>query len=372
MIDSQINSSNRIFGLDVMRATAIVMVLCSHILWIYPGSNGIISQVFILFGFWGVEIFFVLSGFLIGKILYKLYIKEDFTIHSVFYFLKRRWFRTLPNYYLILILNCFITLFISESLENIGLYFLFMQNFVTTLPEFFTESWSLSVEEFAYLFAPFALLLASILVKPKNKSRRFISVVLFLIMVFVINKIIYRFTTSNTTIEQWNVSLKSVVVYRIDSILIGVVASWLSLNYTAFWQKKKISLAFLGCMLIVLMFVGVGFFRILIDTHPFFWNVLYLPITSIIFALFLPVLSQWQSAPDWFSKPVTFVSLVSYSVYLLHYGIVLQLMKYCIDTTVFSTSQLHLFTFSYLGITFFLSFLLYKYFEKPIMNLRDK
>jgi peptidoglycan/LPS O-acetylase OafA/YrhL len=372
MIDGQINSSNRIFGLDVMRAIAILMVLCSHLLWIYPDSKGVSSQVFSLVGFWGVEIFFVLSGFLIGKILHKLYIKDDFTIQSVFCFLKRRWFRTLPNYFLILLLNIAVAVIIGFSVKGVGSYFFFTQNFATTMQPFFPESWSLSIEEFAYVVTPFALLLGSILVKPKNKSKRFVWVVLFLMTGFLINKIIYSQTTSNTTLAQWNLSLKAVVIYRIDAILMGVLFGWLSLNYNAFWKKQKIRLAFLGCVLIVLMFVGVGFFRILIDTHPFFWNVLYLPITSIVFALFLPILSQWQSVPDWFSKPVTFVSLVSYSVYLLHYGIVLQLMKYCIDTTVFSTSQLHLFTFSYLGITFFLSFLLYKFVEKPIMNLRDK
>lgn len=371
-MDNPINNTNRVFGLDVMRATAILMVLCSHILWIYPNANHLVYQVFSLFGYLGVEIFFVLSGFLIGKILYKIYIKEDFTIHSVLYFLKRRWFRTLPNYFLILILNIVIAFFIGVSIKEIGLYFFFAQNFATTMNPFFPESWSLSVEEFAYLFVPFALLFAFISISPKNKSRQFLLVILILIAIFISNKIYYHFTTINTTLTQWNVSLKAVVIYRIDSILIGILASWVSLNYAEFWQKQKMNLACLGSVLMVLMFVGVGFFGILIHSHPFFWNVLYLPLTSIVFALFLPILSQWKSAPEWFAKPVTFISVISYSIYLLHYSIVLQLMKYFIDTKQFSSLQLNLFAFSYITITFFLSFLLYKYFEKPIMKLRGK
>ena len=134
------NLKQRIFGLDVLRTTAIIMVVCSHILWIYPKSNAFIPILFELFGFWGVELFFVLSGFLIGSILYKTFVNESFTLKSVFYFLKRRWFRTLPNYYLVLLLNILIAYFLGFSIENMGSYFLFLQNFASKSPAFFPES----------------------------------------------------------------------------------------------------------------------------------------------------------------------------------------------------------------------------------------
>ncbi|HEU0136653.1 MAG TPA: acyltransferase family protein, partial [Flavobacterium sp.] len=65
-----IKDSNRIFGLDFMRATAIMMVLIGHCAWIFPASEGVIMQLLAMSGYLGVEIFFVLSGFLIGNILY--------------------------------------------------------------------------------------------------------------------------------------------------------------------------------------------------------------------------------------------------------------------------------------------------------------
>ncbi|MFD0778212.1 acyltransferase family protein [Flavobacterium myungsuense] len=82
-----INANNhRIFGLDLFRSIAILMVLLSNLLLIYPNLNDKLAQILVLFGFWGVEIFFVLSGFLIGNILFNLYVQNDFTIQSVFSF----------------------------------------------------------------------------------------------------------------------------------------------------------------------------------------------------------------------------------------------------------------------------------------------
>lgn len=366
--------ANRVFGLDLMRAVAILMVLCSHILWIYPPSSGYISQFFQLFGFLGVEIFFVLSGFLIGRILYKLYVKEDFPKASVFYFLKRRWFRTLPNYYLILLVNIFIAyVLIGYEVGDLWKYFFFFQNAVHTMLPFFPESWSLSIEEFAYLLIPLVLLFGSILVKGVQKRKMlFLFIVSGLLIFFFANKLYYNQTTENTTLEQWNLSLKAVVMYRIDAILYGILAAWVYCNYHGFWYKIRFVSAFFGIMFFMAMYFGVGFFGILIERFPFFWNVLYLPLTSVTFVFFLPLLSEWKNPPKYFGKPVYFVSVTSYSVYLLHYSVVLYLMKYYFDTTQYSYNQLHIFTLVYLIITFGLSYLLYRFYEKPMMDLRER
>ena len=56
----QIEYSKRIFGLDIMRAVAILLVVFSHTLWIVPGAQGFIPDLLSLAGVIGVEIFFVL------------------------------------------------------------------------------------------------------------------------------------------------------------------------------------------------------------------------------------------------------------------------------------------------------------------------
>lgn len=151
-----------------------------------------------------------------------------------------------------------------------------------------------------------------------------------------------------------------------------MISAWLSLTFPSVWKEKRFLFAFVGFVFLGFFFAGVGYFRLLIDLCPFFWNVLYLPLTSVTFSLFLPILSQWNSESNRLSKSVTLLSKISYAVYLLNYGIVLQLMKYFIPTDELSIIGLHEFTFCYMIITFMLSYLVYHYFEKPIMDLRDR
>ncbi|MGL2966445.1 acyltransferase family protein [Flavobacterium sp. XGLA_31] len=370
MIGNQ--TGQRIFGLDLMRALAILMVLFGHCVWIFPESQGLFHQMMVLSGFLGVEVFFVLSGFLIGKLLYELYLKEDFSVAKVFYFLKRRWFRTLPNYFLILLVDIGIAGLVGYTTPSLWKYFFFLQNFNTTMLSFFPESWSLSVEEYAYIVLPFFLFAVGTVVRPKDKSRFFLGSVLALILIFFCAKIYYQITTTNVNVTQWNVSLKAVVVYRLDSIFIGVLCSWVYCNFKSFWQNNKLIFFVLGLCIFVFQFIAIGYFRLLIETHPLLWNVFYLPLVSLAVACFLPFLSDWETEMSFLKQPVVFISIVSYSVYLLHYSVVLQLLKHYIHYDPAQPLQLYGFVLAYVSITFFLSYLLYRFYEKPMMDLRDK
>ncbi|WP_140002291.1 acyltransferase family protein [Flavobacterium microcysteis] len=372
MLKQQLHNPHRIFGLDLMRAVAILMVLSSHCLWIYPESNSFIAQLLKLFGFLGVEIFFVLSGFLIGKILLQSYLKEDFYFSHVRNFLKRRWFRTLPNYFLILLINILIAAIIGYKIESLWKYFFFVQNFDRAMPAFFPESWSLSVEEWAYVVLPLLLVLAGFFAKPKNKSRFFVILLVLLIMVSLLAKIICYQNTLLTNLDIWNVSLKAVVIYRLDAIFYGVLASWMYCRYPNFWKKNKSIFLVIGILCFLFIAFGIGKIGFTPEGQNRFLYVAYLPIVSISISLFLPFLSGWKSERSMLKSPVVFISLISYSIYLLHYSVILQLMKYFIPVEEYSMLQKHVFTFTYLLLTIILSYALYVWYEKPMMDLREK
>ena len=147
LLNLNIDYSKRIFGLDILRAMAIIDVVIVH-------GGTVLGNIETAFP-WiklipGVPLFFVLSGFLIGSMLINIFEKENVSFSVILNFLKRRWFRTLPNYYLILILNILFVYFgiIKEDFTQFNFsFFIFSQNLFRPFYGFFWESWSISIEE---------------------------------------------------------------------------------------------------------------------------------------------------------------------------------------------------------------------------------
>lgn len=369
----QTDNTNRIFGLDIMRAFAIMLVVCSHALWIVPGAQGMIPDMLKLAGMIGVEIFFVLSGFLIGRIMYRMYLKDDFSFKDVLQFWIRRWFRTLPNYYLILLVNAVIVVFIGYGLpEGFWKYTLFLQNFACEMPLFFLESWSLSIEEFAYLVLP-ALLFFTLFIKAKiSKSKVFLLLTVFVLLFFMLTKLLYNFNAAGSDMLFWNSNLKSVVIYRIDAIYYGVLAAYISIIRPDFWKQSRYVAFALGILIFLALNILIPLKQLYIQTNPQFWNVWYLIINSVAIMLALPLLSTIKQASKTVLKPITFISLISYGMYLLHYSVILQLLKYFIPSDTLSGFDIVVYVVVYFLLTIVASYLLYTCYEKPMMNLRNK
>lgn len=368
----KVDYSRRIFGLDVMRAAAILFVVVSHALWVFPEEDIPLSSLIRFSGFIGVEIFFVLSGFLIGRIMLRLYSSEDYQPRQLVYFLIRRWFRTLPNYYLILLVNIAIAIYIGRQLpETLPQYFLFLQNFSSGMDIFFTESWSLPIEEFAYILGPLALYLVALPKTNTSRERRFLWVTIGIILFFLGTKLMYHLNHGGATPELWNIELKAVVAYRIDAIYYGVLAAYIAIKSPRLWKRFKGEVLVIGFFLFALFHVIIGKYGLNSESVPLLFNVFYFPICSILIATTLPFLSDWRKAPVGLLRPITFISLISYSMYLLHYSIVLQLMRYELKIDPESSLYQWVFSVGYLTITILLSYLLYRIYERPMMNLRD-
>ena len=155
---------NKIKGLDGLRAISVVLVILTHLHvhlaaknagWINDGAAPIFS------GETGVQIFFVLSGFLITSLLIKEFDSTGTVSLRNFYI--RRALRILPLYFLCVGLTFAVDAFVWPVASNPAL--LFAATFNTSfIPRAWYSSilghtWSLSVEEHFYIFWPAALLL---------------------------------------------------------------------------------------------------------------------------------------------------------------------------------------------------------------------
>ena len=361
----------RIFGLDVIRALAILLVLFSHVYYLIDSTNPLLISLSGLSGFAGVELFFVLSGYLIGTILLRQYIADDFSMQSVFVFLKRRWFRTLPNYYLILFVNLGMAFLLGYPSEYWYKYFFFFQNFNIYSIGFFSESWSLSVEEWTYILLPFSLFFALKFGNKLSKKWTFLTTILLLILLAHILRYFNMKISDISTMEIWNTNIKSIVIYRFDTILYGVLLAWLHQFYIHFLDTYKVYFIILAAHLFVLQFIVLNVLGVDITSCPVYFQVFYFTLSSMIFFLALPYFIFWKTSQSAFSASVTFISKTSYAVYLIHYSIVVVIFKYVLQKFELQLPT-SLILFIYFGITFSLSYVLYRFFERPIMNLRDE
>ena len=147
------------FGFDVLRASAILLVLLSHAGGFVAGWLRLpFPHVLAVSGTFGVELFFVLSGFLVGRILLRTLAARP-TRSTLWRFLLRRWMRTLPLYWLaVLALAVLQPPAGGTTVRDVVRYASFTQNLLPPqLDWFFPVSWTLAVEEWFY--AGFALLL---------------------------------------------------------------------------------------------------------------------------------------------------------------------------------------------------------------------
>jgi peptidoglycan/LPS O-acetylase OafA/YrhL len=357
----EIIAENRNFGLDLFRAIAILFVVLVHSCQFL---NGTVLDGFPFFRMIdGVDLFFVLSGFLIGGILLKeINTHETFGRKQLFNFWKRRWFRTLPAYYLVLIANYFLVKYaLSGGDVNQCTWknFVFLHNFAQPSVDFFWESWSLSVEEWFYLLSPILLIIFLKFTTPKIA---FITTTLLMLSFSTIYRICI--TTNDINHFWFDVTFRKMVVTRLDSIAFGLLAAWLFYYYRSMWGRLKYTglVAGLAIMVFILNYKSP-------DTS-FYNQVLLFTITPISAALLLPFAQSIQSARGIFAKAITHISKISYSMYLINLGLMIQVL----NSNFAPQIALH-------GILFYISFwiallvastLLYMFFEKPMMNLRDK
>lgn len=368
------NKSKRIYGLDILRSLAIIFVVYGHgQYYISKISTGRLLSFYKLFTEDGVAIFFTLSGFLIGEILLRTINSTEFNSRDLFSFWVRRWFRTLPNYFLILlILLCDSILILKKMPPYLYKYFFFLQNFHSVHPSFFNEAWSLCVEEWFYLLIPFSLFIT---IKYLLKDRR--NAILFWIFFIILFVTFFRaYRTMHyhyATVDSWSNNLGKEVITRMDGIMFGFLGAYLYFYKIPIWENKKKQLFYLGLCLVLLEKLYLIFIP---DKGMFFHDYFFYTCTSLFTLLLLPKLNSIKHGRGPTYRILTLISIISYSMYLVNFSIVhLRILPTIFNSTAPNSYGIYTWLLQYALfwlLTIGLAYILNRFYEIPMTNLRDR
>lgn len=349
-------------GLDVVRAVAILLVLAGHFLFQYAES--ISPGLLFVFGALGVEIFFVLSGYLIGGILLGA-IKANGNVVSpglIGNFWYRRWMRTIPNYLLFLAVYALIE-HPGFGVRRYAAYLLFAQNLRRPMPNFFIVSWSLSVEEWFYVTLP-VLIYVLYRVMGRQVRGAFLGAVLVLLLM----PLVVRLYVAPG--RQWDLWARKVVVMRLDSIMWGVLIAAVERYRGPVFARLTRWWVGLGGAAIAVLAAAYLMSRLLDGVSGDFiasrGDMFILPVMSVGCALVLPLASVAQSPRGALAWIAVRISLWSYSLYLCHVAVI-RLVEAKLGHV-----GLGLRGIIALAATFAVAAAVYHGFEAPILRFRDR
>lgn len=296
---------SRSAALDTLRAVAILLVLGRHFLETSLGKDApvpIWMELWQRCGWIGVDLFFVLSGFLVSGLLFREYVRFGKIRYG--HFLLRRGFKIYPAFYFMFGAVLLYTAHLGRSFVGWPVVLsetLFIQNYG---PSLFPHTWSLAVEEHFYLLLPLLLLAVR-----GTKDRPFARLPQLFVVVAVL-ALAARIVITQTL----NFRLKTHIFpthLRIDSLLFGVLLSWathfapevLEHAWTRFrWLFAIVAAALVAPALCIEM--GSG------------WYLPTIGLTGVYLAsgVLLMFALRWKSA--W--RPLAIIGTYSYSIYLWH------------------------------------------------------
>lgn len=355
----------RVVGLDLLRAVAITMVLLQHFLdfvighapWIWPLWG---------WGVMGVDLFFALSGFLIGRIL--LEERNDFSGYALRRFLVRRWLRTLPLYYVVLLGRAGLSLGLGEppgdSAASVAPYLTFTQAWFSPLGSFFNESWSLAVEEWFYFLFP--LIWLGAMRAGFRPGFAFTLSALALIAVSALS----RLHLAPMEPAMWLKGVNSVTVFRFDGLGVGLLAAGLSGARPEIWLRWRRPALGVGVVLLVADWYVMSRTSVWTVDYIIVWHFWVVALGS---GLLLPWASSVLSLPgQWLETAVQGVARLSYALYLAHGFFYVYLLVYLGNEIRASPVTAWVCVVAGLIASLMLAVILNRWIERPALQWRDR
>ena len=351
--------------LDGIRSIAILLVIFFHCRIIAAPQNPAEKVYYALVesGWIGVDLFFVLSGFLITGILLDTFKQENYFRN----FYLRRILRIFPLYYAVLLLFTLLAAFgllkffeQKSAIAQVS-YWLYLQNWLALLDlaptKIISHFWSLAIEEQFYLLWPALVLFAA----RRNSVGRL--GILTIIMAFIVRvvfvhyeKLAYFFTFS-----------------RMDTLALGACVAVLLRQHGSFGRFRTPALLLAAFSAVTVVTVGVtqkGFYGH--DPEVLLYGLLPL---GIFFASFLTIAltSNENGALRLFlrNEHLRMIGVISYGVYIFHWPIIVLVQPMWPLVESFWVNQLGF--LALITVTsIFVAWFSYRFFEKPFLQLKDK
>lgn len=360
-------------SLDGLRAIAILLVMTFHADITY-------------FGWMGVQLFFVLSGFLIISILWKEKLKPGTIGEKLKRFWIRRSLRIFPLYFgfvLLLALGFWFLNYPATFKEYYPYLLTYTFNYSLHLPEkqgpFFTFLWSLSIEEQFYLLFPLIMFFC---------SRNFIKILMVSIIILAP---FIRFALgvyyTNLGYEP-NVVANSIywnTLSHMDAFFLGGLIPVFGLDLKI---KKPNGIFYVSFVVVIvagiLNFINtpssvhyindLGYAHGIINNHIYVWEY---TILNILFASFILILvssynqlkfSRLRNFLE--SKLMVHIGRVSYGMYVFHFGVILIFNQLFLQNQSIYIKLL--FFVPYTAVVYLISEISFRYFESPFIKLKEK
>jgi peptidoglycan/LPS O-acetylase OafA/YrhL len=313
--------SERLYGLDHLRAVAIVLVLMYHYrAFKHPDWIDSIGR----FGWTGVDLFFVLSGFLISGQLFKEIENKGGISLKAFYI--KRFFRIIPPYFFTVCLYFTIPFFRErEALSPLWKFLTFTQNYGLDVISrgTFSHAWSLCIEEQFYLILP--LLLVTVL---PTRLFKYLGLVIIAVIGFSLmarlmawNELITETDPASSDFwKLWYMKIYYPTHTRLDGLGTGVLIGYL-MQYSSVFKKMVEAngnkLFFLGIMLL-----GISFW-VCDEQASKTASVLGFTMVAVSYGMILmAAISKSSFLYRSRSSITTQLAALSYAVYLSHKGII--------------------------------------------------
>ena len=344
--------------LDGLRFFAVIAVFFHHICP-YEKPFGLDL------GFFGVNLFFVISGFLITEILIREKIKKTSILKTLKIFFTRRVLRIFPLFYLYIFI-CFLIV-PSQTIEYLNWLLTYTINFWITIKNelafwYFTHLWSLSVEEQFYLFWPFLIMFV-----PMKRLK-------WMFILMILGAVVLRFVTT-LSITGFDLFNYTMLPTSLDCFGAGALLAYLK-EFKPIQLNKILKYKYFIILGILIYALNNTFCPTL--TQQSFNRLLTAFVSFYLVGISVTIMFKNISKKILENKIIRYFGRISYGMYVYH------LLAWGTFGKYFSTFWEHLnsfistellsksfFEFIFISIcTILISIVSYELFEKRFLNLK--